>query len=401
MKTKKMLVLLIMFMTTMFAGAAEWWRNPALKLDWKPFTALPTISTPYLWYWDIQERSDGGNPKFFAQSIVWNDPSAPAYNNKFLMANPSATPIFTEAQVNLPFINPFSSTMVKWDHSYNEFSLGTNNGLWIFDESLSQFVNIWTWGWDPTYQIVSLGDHLYGRVTSWGSYSGYHTWKPDGTHTYVPSGGTTQIWGDPISGRHGTETYFARKVSANQSIVIDRQLYYLESLYSLDGGVNFLGRLGLKNDGTPLYLVTNFYAYADGVIIILTRNATWGETELYIGSLGGTFYPLPLPQFENVSVTTFFYSPSTRLLVAGNVSVASLYSVVLPMPEADMKVQNLRAQNNTIVSWNIQNSGVILQKSADLVTWETVTDEKVNIGARTQAVVPGSSLKMFFRLTYP
>jgi hypothetical protein len=126
------------------------------------------------------------------------------------------------------------------------------------------------------------------------------------------------------------------------------------------------------------------------------------KNDLFIGSLGGTLYPLNFPKPEEDSyLNAFFYSPSTRLLISGNYNASSLYCTVLPVPEPKMLVQKITAQNVTNISWNMQDDGWRLEKSANLASWETVSEPRINEGVRTQVTVTDTPTKLFFRLAYP
>jgi hypothetical protein len=377
-----------MLIFSAFATQNEpWWHDA--QLEWKLFTGLPSISTPYQWYWDIQERSDNENPKFFAQSI------GAASNDKFFVADSSVLPSFVEASTNLPFGSAFSTAMARLNNPFNEFFVGTSLGLWRFNENENQFVCEWYWNWDPTYQIVSLGNSIYGRVSSWGSQSGYHIWGAGGLHTYEPFGGTSEIWGDPISGNHGIGSRNVRIISPGQSIIVKD--YGTEGgLYSLDGGLTFKSPVGIRSDGLPLY-VYNFYGYSGTNIIV--ENMSYGESTLFIGPLGGIMYPLSCP--TNERMTTLFYSPTTRLLIAGDVNSSGLYYAVLPGPD-EVLGPKLNLQEAFIISWESKYEITNLESTTDLASgnWTTVTAPQNVISNKIQVAVPKTQ-QMFFRLTSP
>ncbi len=387
----------MLIMLAISSQANEWWRNPELNLNWQQFNALPALNNPngFAWYWDIQERCGNGTPKFFAQSVLWDSPTPgeTLYNNKLLVSDPSSTPTFIEIPIDKKFVNGFSTILSKWNKPHEELFLGTNTGLWRLNEDGNQLVCEWPWGWDPVYQIVSLGTSIFGRVTSWGSQSGYHHWKPDGTHIYEPFGGTSEIWGDPITGNHGNGFYQSRITSKKESLTVGK--YYLSG-YSLDG----LSTALQKPIGTSLYgeniCVSSFYCYADKTIIIKTSHPM--SEKLCIGKLGGTFYPLN-PPIETGA--TLFYSPSTRLLVTGDATSNQLYYVVLPAPDPEPQVHISVPKNESLFSWNIQDKPVTVQTTTDLATWQTITLPQTTTGVRTEVVVPGADLKKFFRLAIP
>jgi hypothetical protein len=171
-------------------GAAEWWRNPELNLDWKPFKIVPTYS--YAGAWKILERT-GTNPKFFALEQFSQ------YNSveKLFIADASTTPIFTEVPTNWSSVGTVTSyTLVKWQKPYKELFIGSTLGIWRFEEDTNQFVSIWYWNWPPDKMtITSLGNAIYCNVSSWGSQSGYHILKPDGTNTYLTDPKVQPLYG--------------------------------------------------------------------------------------------------------------------------------------------------------------------------------------------------------------
>jgi len=284
--------------------------------------------------------------------------------------------------------------MARWNNPYDEFFLGSSTGLWRFDEGQNQFVSVWYWDWDPTY-IVSLGNAIYGRVGNCGSQSGYHVWGPGGSHTFSLACGTSDIWGDPISGNHGIASRFVRVVSTNLSIVIVDQVNGGGGLYSFDGGLTYNTPVGVRNDGLELY-ISDFYGYSGSNIIVKARS--YGIESLFIGPLGGTLYPLSFP--TNTLIGTLFYSPSTRLLIAGDATSTNLYYAVLPA--SDYVLPELQIQKGIIVSWPTNYSTATLQDTTNLNGgWQEVTIPRIVVGDEIRVSVPVDSSHIFFRLLLP
>ena len=369
---------------SLFACAAEpWWHNP--QLDWKPFTNLPATSG-YSYPWSIQERSGNGTHKFFAQYL---------YNSNLLVAVASVTPSFIAiptGSLNPQFGYGTSTAMVRWNNSYDELFIGSYSGIWRFDEGLGQLVNVWWWTYDQT-RIVSLGNAIYGEVVSWGSQSGTHIWTPS-NHVRLTNStwsGYPPIWADPISGRYGENNYKVRVISTNFSILVNADT---GGGYSLDGGLSFQAPIGIQAGVGNLY-VSDFYEYSNTNVIV---NTGYNAKSLFIGPLGGIMYPLNCP---TNNITTFFYSPSTRLLIAGDAATTNLYYAVLPAPD-EVVGPKLQIQNAIILSWSTQYSSATLESSTDLNgVWQTVTNPQVIMNNQIQVAVPTTNPKMFFRLTSP
>lgn len=395
---KLLMVFCVIAVSTLsvFSTPEPWWHDA--QLEWKPFTALPVIDNPHndFWYWTIQERASNENPKFFAQAVIYQSPG------KFLVANASVTPSFTEPMTNLSFgigypgitARATSSAMVKWNKPYEEFFIGTSSGIRRFDEDLGHYVTEWDWYWDPVY-IASLGDKIFGAVPNFGSGSGYHIWDPiNGDNFYYHGPVSNYVWADPVSGRYEGGDDIVRVVSTNFSI----RTTYRGSLgfkYSFNGG-EFLGDVGTRNDGLSLY-VEDFYVYSNTNIII----KTWSNNGdvILVGNLGGTFYSINFP--TNIYMKTFFYSPTTRLLIAGDATKDKLYSAVLPGPD-EILGPKLNLQPAFIISWESKYGITNLESTTSLTTgnWTTVTAPQNNVGDKVQVAVPQVQ-QMFFRLTSP
>ena len=388
---------MVMTIFSTFANAAEpWWTNP--QLEWKPFTALPTVDVPCGYHWEIDERSEGENPKFFAQAIANNS----GYPGRFLLANASLLPVFTEPVTDLSFGSayagitayPTSSGMVRWNKSYDEFFIGSASGIWRFDEDLNHYVKVWDWYWDPVY-IVSLGNSIYGAVLNSGSGSGYHMWTPQGgDNFFAPGSASYQIWGDPISKNYGTRSLTrVRTISPTKSIYCSNW----GSQYSFDGGQTLFTPIGTKNGGGSLY-VTDFYPYTETEVIV--KDSYY---YLYIGTLGGSFYQLNFPTNTTSSqLDTLFYSPSTRLLIAGNSKTYGLFYTVLPGPD-EVDGPKLDIQSAFILSWSTNYPSTVLESTTDLVTgtWSAVDAPYNIVSNKVQVAVPANKPKEFYRLVYP
>ena len=385
-------VFAMLSMATPAQALEPWWHEA--QLDWKPFTNLvtnPTNTLGVTWTWEIQERSANGTPKFFALATIWGG------GCKMFVADASANPTFVEVNTPLPFGSLATSTaMVKWNKPYDELFVGSSTGIWRFDEDSNQFVSVWPWSWDPVY-IRSLGDAIYGSVLNWGAKSGEHIWSPSGD-SYINSGSsalrTSLIWADPISKTHGYGDDVVRVISTNMSIQLTG-VYSGGDYYHTNSpsGVGPASLIGMRSDGLEIYM-NNFYEYSGTNIILDARYS--GMYDLFVGGLGGTFYKLNFP--TNGSMTTMFYSPSTRLLIAGE--APNVYYTVLPAPD-ELAGPQLQIQSAVIVSWDSQYNPATLESTANMTGgWQTVTSPQVTVSNQTQVAIP-STAKMFFRLVSP
>ena len=385
-----MITLLVILITTTFIGAREPWYHDH-RLEWKPFTALPAAAeTEYTLYWNIQERSTNGSKKFFAQSMFWNS------RGKFLVADASATPTFVLEANQTPGI-PSSTAMVKWNKNYDEYFIATSLGLFRFDEDQKQFVTVWSFPYD-TKLIASVGNYIFGTVNNSGSQSGQHIWKPNGEHVYNRYGEVgLGVWADPISGKYGVGmSNWVRVVSPTKSIYIDDNI---TNQYSTDGENTFCSPIGIRNDGKQFYL-NGFYYYSDDTVIVLARYSGYGS--LWIGKLGGIFHPLSFP-FDVGS--TFFYSPSTRLLIANQNNPNNLYFTVLPAPDEEVlpKPTICVGETEVNISWPTQHPSVRVQRSSTLISdsWQDMLIPQITVDNKIQVVIPKTSNKMFYRLAMP
>ncbi len=400
MKTLKMLAIFAL-LTTLFANATPepWYKDPqGTQLDWKPFEALPKLEEPHSnWarYWKIEERGGTVSPKFFAISYKTSSGS----QRKFLMADASTTPNFIEVNINLDQLSYICDTaMCTWEKPDEEFFAGTSTGLWRFDEDLGNFVSEWYWHWDATYRIIPLGNAIYGAVGSWGSLSGYHLWKPDGTDVYDrKSTRNLEIWGDPISGKYGVgaRRYVRIVPSGNKSIMIDS--FGHKGRYSVNGGKKFHSPVGVRKDKKPMSNIDSFYCYTDNTVII---KSYYGGDAINIGTLGGYLYQMSPP---SKWINTFFYSPSTRLIIAGSSTNDDLYSAVLPAPNEIWfpDLQFRQTPTSTVLYWISKQNPLKLEVSADQVNWQKVTTKQVTSHGTTKVVVPSSTVQMYYRLNYP
>ena len=372
-------------LTTSAATGTPWWHNP--QLEWKPFTGFSQVQNTngYARSWLIEERTQGPSTRYFGMGFPSGGPQ------QFAIAEHNAEPVFIEVANGMPSFSSVNTTaMCTWLNNYPEFFVGSSTGIWRYDEDLQSFVSIWYWSWDPTC-IVSLGNALYGSVQSWGSQSGEHLWTPAGDTYWQEGARTWQIWGDQISGRYGTGERFVRVTSPTSSLMLVNTFNFDNGRYSRDGGLTFHSPVGARADGENL-IVTDFYPYTNDIVIISARMSSGDD--LVIGQLEGTLYSLKCPVS---SIGTYFYSPSTRLLIVGNNAGTELYSTVLPA--SDRVLPELSIQNAVIVSWSTQYQNAILQGSRCLTgQWQVVTAPRLVVGDQVQVAVPTDTPSRYFRM---
>lgn len=372
-------------------AAKPWWQKP--QLQWKPFTALSAImNTNYSYLrWEFQERKGVGAPKLFAQSMGMGSPNL----QKLLVADSSATPVFSEVFTNWSAINYVNSTAIsRWGPSSDEYLfIGTSTGLWRLDESTGQFVSVWYWNWDPTF-IMSLGNAIIGIVWNYGSESGDHIFTPN-EHIRLANIGIGSMWADPLSGKYGRSYSAVKVVATNLSVMISIGYQAGPTWYSFDDGLTSFSPAGVKVDGSKA-LVDDFFGYSTNVMIF--KGTHYYNDGLFIGQLGGTMYPLNCPTND---FGTFFYSPTTRLLIAGNAVGNSLFYAILPPP--DQVLPEIQIENAVIVSWSTQYSTTTLEGTTNLTNgvWQEVTSPRVMVGDQIQTAVPTDSKMKVFRLLSP
>ena len=389
-------ILLNCLLYTAAVAGTPWWHNAAL--EWKPFTGFPTIenTNSFACSWKLEERTVGANPKLFAVYSLWNS------EIHVLVSPLTNRPTFAEMPLELPespriysFGYATTTAMCTWGKPFNELFIGSSSGIWRFDETTNQLSSVWFWGWDPTY-IRTLGNAIYGSVLNWGSESGEHIWSPSGKVDISSGGGTAFIWADPVSGRYGEGSFIVRLISPSQSIVMADSTYGQSpnGRYSFDGGVTFYNPVGIRDDGQEL-LINNFYVYDKTNVIVHTRSMSGDD--LFIGNLGGTLYPLHSPIKE---IGTFFYSPSTRLLIVGDRLCNNVYSAILNEP--DQLSPEVTIANAVIVSWPTQFSSAILQGAPTLTgTWQEVMAPRNVVGETLQVAIPTTLPQKYFRLLLP
>ncbi len=378
-------LLMALPLTTSAATGTPWWHNP--QLEWKPFTGFSQVQNTngYARSWNIEERSQGLSTKYFGMSFPSGGPQ------QFAVAQHIAEPVFIEVANGMPANSSVNSTvMCTWLNNYPEFFVGSSSGIWRYDEDTQSFVSVWYWNWDPTC-IVSLGNALYGSVLSWGSQSGAHLWTPAGDTYWHDQGRTWQIWADPISGRYGEGIRYVRVTSPTSSLMLANTYWVSNGQYSRDGGVTFLSPVGIRADGQNL-IVSDFYPYTNDIVIISAQMISGDD--LVIGQLEGTMYSLKCP-VSNIG--TFFYSPSTRLLIVGNAAGTELYSAVLPA--ANQVLPELAIQNAVIVSWSTQYLTAILQGSTSPTgEWQVITAPRLVVGDQVQVAIPTDTPSRYFRM---
>jgi hypothetical protein len=295
----------------------------------------------------------------------------------------------------------YSTAMVRWNKPYDEFFVGTNSGLWRFDEDLGTFVCEWYWTWDPLCKIASIGNGICGIVSSWGSQSGIHVWKPDGTHTFKSAGarfGDLNIWGDPISHKYGYDWDYYTRIAPSGKSSITLKMDSGKSAYSLNGGVKFYSPVGTRKDKEDFSYFDDFRPYTNSTVILKPVNLRSGG--LIMGNLGGYFYPIPI-QCEELD--TFFYSPNTRLMIAGLARENKLFYAVLPEPNTIWlpKLHTKNIPGKTIVSWDSKQNPLRLEMSTNKVSWKKVTNRKITEHGVTKVVVPDYKHRLHFRLVHP
>lgn len=377
---------LLNFSSNRMSAETPWIKNPQAVIQWKPYTGIPASTNIYMYgrYYNIKERKSDG--KVFAQLISWRSPQ------RLLVANSSTNLVFTEVPVVWDsIVDVCSSAMVKWAKPYDEYFVSSYTGVWRFDEESGQFVPIWNQSFCAynncdNFYIRSLGDRIYISIANWGGGSGDWIQTQSGHVRVSLAPGSSQIWTDEISGNYGQGIGISRVISTNLSILIRNG-----SWYSFDGGMSYYGRAGTLENGSPLY-VSDFYEYSGTNIVVADQQS---NNDLYIGSLGGTMYPLNCPSSY---VTTFFYSPRTRLLIAGDSVETGLYYTILPSP--DQMLPELSIEKAVIISWHISNAGSMLQSSTNILgPWVPVVATLITNGNRIEASVRISKNTEFFRLS--
>jgi hypothetical protein len=133
---------------------------------------------------------------------------------------------------------------------------------------------------------------------------------------------------------------------------------------------------------------------------VILKPINLSQGGLIIGKLGGYFYPIPI---QCKDLDTFFYSPSTRLMIAGSVGTNELYSAVLPGPKEiwfpELKIK--KTLTKTVLSWDAEQNPLTLEVSANKVSWKKVTSKKVTKHGTTKVTVPNSKKRLYYRLNYP
>lgn len=251
--------------------------------------------------------------------------------------------------------------------------LGTTGGIAeiVMQNGLASLVWTWRWTWDPVWRMAVAGDCLLFYVSSYGSQSGWHLLNPTtGTHEFLSWGGSAADFG----GRRPVDTLLGPALVDPANPVPQAMSFGLSPDGTASNATPYRGP-----DGAPLGPYSMYGAQRGDVGALVFDN----YVGLLYGWVGGPLGSLNGP-WESYT-TTFFYSPSNGLIIAG--SRDALYSAVLPP-----LVRIERRDGPPVISWE---RGVLERAPTMVGPWTSVpaalSPHQAVTGDRTQ----------FFRVRSP
>ncbi len=382
-------LLMALPLTASAATGTPWFHDA--QLEWYQFTPLADArgTNEPTSFWKFIEVERDGLHKLYALRTPW------AGQQQLLVSDSTIAPVFTEVPVNWSDVGVILSMAVsKWEKAYKELFISSRTGVRRFDEGLGQFAPVWIDSFcgnnvcDPFY-LASLGDSLIVAVGNWGAGSGDWLVTTNGRTRLSNCCGSQYLWADEVSRRHDSTVGFIRTIADGRSLLLRGNLGP-GGAYSFDGGITDLSPIGVRNDGQPLY-VGGYYEYSNTNIVVF---GMYYLNSVFIGNVGETLYSLKCP----VDIlSSFFYSPTSRLLIVGDDNSTNMYYTVLP--PANQVLPELSIQNAVIVSWSTQYLTAILQGSTSPTgEWQVVDAPRQVVGDQVQVAIPTDTPSRYFRM---
>ncbi len=380
---------LLCTLPTVSAATGTPWFHDA-QLEWYQFTALADArgTNQASSWWKFIEVNREGSRKLYALRTTWGE------QQQLLVSDSTIAPVFTEVPVNWSEVGVILSMAAsRWQKPYKELFISSRTGVRRFDEDLGQFAPVWIdsfcdYSCDPFY-VASLGDSLIVAVGNWGAGSGDWLVTTNGRTRLTSCCGSQSLWADEVSKRHEGSVGYIHTIADGRSLLLRGNLGP-GGAYSFDGGATDLTPIGVRIDGQSLY-VGGYYEYSNTNIVVF---GMYYPDSVFIGNVGETLYSLKCPVN---TLSSFFYSPTSRLLIVGDNDSTNMYYTVLPPP--GQVLPELSIQNAVIVSWSTQYLTAILQGSTSPTgEWQVITAPRQVVGDQVQVAIPTDTPSRYFRM---